>query len=466
MGGTARSRSWRLSAVVVGIVSATSTKSSLASPEKVRAILTEGVSSADIGLNRCADESRIAEISRQLQTQHEKFCPWPDFPCPERFWLVPACEPSALLSAFLERFKSACLLAQQLPAMKPEQLKSMSLTEDVISVILQLIEEEQKRKAGTPCSEPLAVQVAACIVSLCGWAASPALHAMNLPILTCSYCMRKVGLWNFHQMEGTGSDGDASSPTGEGTSSPVALRARSRDSPSPSEDLPSPLTRGKRSATRGRGQGDNAGADGTASLHNPPKRLCLSSVGGPGPRDKSKRVFDIFRQWQPYSIESKHEVTILSGLNEFVVKFFGPQGTPYEGGVWKVRVDLPDKYPFKSPSIGFMNKIFHPNIDEASGTVCLDVINQTWTALYDLTNIFESFLPQLLAYPNPIDPLNGDAAAMYLHRPEEYKQKIKEYIQKYATEEALKEQEEGAGDSSSESSMSDFSEDEAQDMEL
>ena len=27
------------------------------------------------------------------------------------------------------------------------------------------------------------------------------------------------------------------------------------------------------------------------------------------------------------SIESKHEVTILGGLNEFVVKFFGPTGS-------------------------------------------------------------------------------------------------------------------------------------------
>jgi ubiquitin-conjugating enzyme E2 H len=82
----------------------------------------------------------------------------------------------------------------------------------------------------------------------------------------------------------------------------------------------------------------------------------------------------------------------------------------------------------------------------------------------DLSNIFESFLPQLLTYPNPTDPLNTVAATLYLHRPEEYKTKVQEYVQKYATEAALREQENIA--SSSESSMSDFSEDEAKEMEL
>jgi ubiquitin-protein ligase len=116
---------------------------------------------------------------------------------------------------------------------------------------------------------------------------------------------------------------------------------------------------------------------------------------------------------------------------------------PFQGGLWKVHVELPDQYPYKSPSIGFVNRIFHPNIDELyvlsnagrrvliqgrSGSVCLDVINQTWSPMFDMINIFEVFLPQLLRYPNPTDPLNGEAAALLMREPKSYEAKVKGII--------------------------------------
>jgi ubiquitin-conjugating enzyme E2 H len=45
--------------------------------------------------------------------------------------------------------------------------------------------------------------------------------------------------------------------------------------------------------------------------------------------------------------------------------------------------------------------------------------------MYDMINIFEVFLPQLLRYPNPTDPLNGEAAALLIREPKSYEAKVK-----------------------------------------
>jgi ubiquitin-conjugating enzyme E2 H len=89
--------------------------------------------------------------------------------------------------------------------------------------------------------------------------------------------------------------------------------------------------------------------------------------------NNKRREKDVMR----LMMSGKFEVTLPDENNtsEFEVLVEGPKDSNYEGGYWQVRVILPENYPYKSPSIGFKNRIFHPNIDEASGSVCLDVIN-------------------------------------------------------------------------------------------
>ena len=67
-----------------------------------------------------------------------------------------------------------------------------------------------------------------------------------------------------------------------------------------------------------------------------------------------------------------------------------------------------------------------------------------------MINIFEVFLPQLLHYPNPTDPLNGEAAALLMREPQAYEAKVKEYVSRYATKAAA----DAADEESSDGEMS------------
>lgn len=117
--------------------------------------------------------------------------------------------------------------------------------------------------------------------------------------------------------------------------------------------------------------------------------------------------------------------------NVIRLKLYGPEDSIYSNGKWIIRIEITAEYPYKSPSVGFETKIFHPNIDFKSGSICLNVLNQTWSPIYNLSHIYETFLPQLLLYPNADDPLNSEAANLFKYDIEEFKKITNEKIKLY-----------------------------------
>ena len=120
--------------------------------------------------------------------------------------------------------------------------------------------------------------------------------------------------------------------------------------------------------------------------------------------------------------------------NELEIIIPGPVDTPYRKGKFKIYIKLPPDYPYKSPSVGFGTRIFHPNIDEKSGSVCLDVLNQYWSPLFDCTNVIQSFIPLLLSYPNASDPLNPDAASVLLKSKERFDEIVEKHVEEHAND--------------------------------
>merc|ERR1711966_293246 len=93
-----------------------------------------------------------------------------------------------------------------------------------------------------------------------------------------------------------------------------------------------------------------------------------------------------------------------------------------KGGKFKFTFDIPDKFPFHTPAVLCVDKLYHPNID-MDGKVCLNVINKGWKPTYNIQVVVFGLL-FLFSNPNAEDPLHKEAGQDMYENPQRFAQNV------------------------------------------
>ena len=118
-------------------------------------------------------------------------------------------------------------------------------------------------------------------------------------------------------------------------------------------------------------------------------------------------------------------------LFEWVSTIMGPEGSPYENGIFFLDITFPPEYPFKPPRVVFRTKIYHCNI-ASNGSICLDILQDNWSAALTISKVLLS-ISSLLTDANPADPLVGSIADEYVRNRKVHDETAKKWTERYAT---------------------------------
>jgi ubiquitin-protein ligase len=102
----------------------------------------------------------------------------------------------------------------------------------------------------------------------------------------------------------------------------------------------------------------------------------------------------------------------------------GPPGTAWAGGRFRFELTFDiDVYPERAPTMRFLSKVFHPNVD-TSGFVCADVLQTEWSSVCSTATLILS-IQSILDDPSCEHPANVEAAALLVRDRAAYLQRVR-----------------------------------------
>ena len=145
---------------------------------------------------------------------------------------------------------------------------------------------------------------------------------------------------------------------------------------------------------------------------------------------RSKLILDIrkFQNETPNGIIAAPETDNILKWNVII---FGPDGTPWEDGIFKLLLEFNDDseqtYPQCPPIIHFRTPIFHPNVNE-DGSLDPKKAEIKWSSDCDIKYLLET-IQQLLVTPNLSSPENNEAASLFNNDIEQYNRLVRHYTE-------------------------------------
>ena len=105
-------------------------------------------------------------------------------------------------------------------------------------------------------------------------------------------------------------------------------------------------------------------------------------------------------------------------ISDVQAEIEGPTGTPYEGGVFRMKLCIGAEFPAVAPKGLFLTKIWHPNVSK-EGEICVNVLKRDWKPDLGLRHVL-LVIRCLLIEPFAESALNEEAGRLLLEDYQEF----------------------------------------------